>query len=51
MNAAGVNPLLTFVFSIAIFILALFGIGDFEFGRTLLASYRHNARRVLPTTS
>ncbi len=32
MNATGVNPLLTIVFSIVIFILALFGIGDFEFG-------------------
>ncbi len=32
MNATGVNPLLTIVFAIATFILALVGIGDIEFG-------------------
>ena len=32
MNTTEVNPLLSVVFTIAIFILALVGIGDIEFG-------------------
>ena len=32
MNTTGVDPFFTIVFSIVIFILVLFGIGDFEFG-------------------
>ncbi len=32
MNATGVNPLLTIASAIVVFILALVGIGDIEFG-------------------
>ncbi len=32
MNATGVNPFLAIVVTIVIFILALVGIGDIEFG-------------------